>query len=763
MINKKSFPTILWLLLFVIGISLSFKSFREPDVWWMFRVGEWMATNGQVPTQDVFSFTHAGVDWISVKWIFELLAYWIAEYIGPEFIVILQALVAVLLLIFLRKTFTSIAGILGTPKTPSISTGLLLIGSVFLFAVEYRMNSRPEMTSHILTLVYFSLLMNYRHQPGTYIYWLIPLQIFWVNAHEAFGIGMVILLTFLGSELLEWLLNRKSSKPNLQLLATLSISVLATAINPRGFYMLIHPYVIFTQVGSNHYTSELNSAFYKPDYYFGFKDPWIMIALFVLLLLGLVWVGLKHKNLKEVVVSQLGIGYTASLLLFFYLGLTGHRNIPFFVIVSAPLLGVLLQKAIDQMEVNKRIFLLYGTGIIVVAFYVSVATGMHYKWFNSSDRYGIRVYAEKNPAGAAQFVKDNNLSGACFSDYLTSAYFLWELGPDFKSFIDLRDLDVFPMEFFHEFAAITYYPSRFDQVDEQYNFNHILLYTPEFKPLHQHLYNSNQWVLVFADPIATVYVKNNKRNQSIIDQYKIDSTTKGVFHKPYQPQPAGISTVLSYVFNPLYNEDKADAYDLNALAVNFYSNLGDMNKAIAYAVEITKSEQPANGYALMGNLYMKQAEAISDPAFQQQLINQALKAYKTGYQIDKSNFGCLLGQGWVATNRNNYSNALKWLNKSIASEGAQVEAYQLKAKCHNALISIQKNKANEHIASWFETMEAAHKLAPNNQNIILQLLTGFCQQNNCKKIKFYEAAFNKEPWMQKEDLSFIESCIAKCY
>ena len=98
---QKNLPLILVALVaFVLGL----KQIHEPDLWWMFRTGEWMVANGEIPTQDVFSYTHKGTDWISVKWLFELIAYGFAYFTGPESLSLLQAFVNVFLVVLIIKT-----------------------------------------------------------------------------------------------------------------------------------------------------------------------------------------------------------------------------------------------------------------------------------------------------------------------------------------------------------------------------------------------------------------------------------------------------------------------------------------------------------------------------------------------------------------------------------------------------------------------------------------------------------------------------------
>lgn len=760
--KKRVLSNVLWACCFLIAIVLSFKSLREPDLWWMFRVGEWMTENGKVPTTDMLSFTHEGVDWISVKWIFELLAYGVASSIGPEFIVILQTIVNVLLLLFLRKVYLNLKELFQFSPSSYLESGFFLSILLFLFGLDFRMISRPEMTSHLLTLVYISLFLQYRNKNGKSIFWLIPIQIFWTNAHEAYGTGMVILGIFIAGELIEWWFNRNERKPDQKLLLASIGAILATAINPRGFYMLIHPYVIFTQVKNNQYTSELHSAFSDPIYYFGFKDPWIMITVYLIATIGLVLMGKNLKGIKRIVFSQIGVGYTLALIAFFYLGLTGHRNVPFPIVVATPLVGITFYLLYQKLNTSKQLISFYLSIVLGVVFYIGVVSGTHYQLFNSFDRYGIRTYAEKNPAGAAQFIQENNISGSCFSDYLTSAYFLWELRPDFKSFIDLRDLDVYSMDFFNEFAAITYYPQKFEQTDQEYDFNHVILYRPQFAPLHQHLYQSENWELVYADPIAVVYLKNTDQNAKLIEKYGIKQHPKGIFSKPYQPAPATISTGLSTLFNPLYDTTQTDDYHLEQIANEYYQMVGDFDKALQYAFQLSQSENQVDGYALLGNTYMKYAEVYPDRETKSKLIQSALSSFRAGHKIDKKDYACLLGQGWVAANSNQYLKAIKWLEKAEKIRNDDPTLYQLKAQCSNSLISIQKQKAQQHITNWFAYMEKAHQLTPKDQHIIVQLLVGHCQRNECEQILHYADKFNQEPWMKKGDIDFIKDCIAKC-
>lgn len=163
---------------YLIAIAFSIKATREPDIWWQIRTGEWIMDNGQVPQTDMFSNSVAGAEWINIKWGFEVLAAWISKLYGPECVFILQMLVSIGIVYFLKKLF-------GLFDLKNVFANVLALFIVFAF-IEYRIIGRPEMTTHLLFVVYLFMLFNHFKNPTSKLVWaLIPVQIFWTNMHEA--------------------------------------------------------------------------------------------------------------------------------------------------------------------------------------------------------------------------------------------------------------------------------------------------------------------------------------------------------------------------------------------------------------------------------------------------------------------------------------------------------------------------------------------------------------------------------------------------
>jgi len=488
---------IAWALCLLVAAALSIKSLQEPDLWWMLRTGEWIVENGRVVDRDVFSFTFSGVPWINVKWLFEVVAYGMQRLGGPEFTLLLQTAVNLSALLFIFKIARDVETGLGQ-RTQFPSAGLIVVSYLVLFLWEYRINGRPEMISHLFTLIMIHLYLKNRIETSLGIYWLIPLMVAWTNLHEAYGTGIVIIVVMCAASVAEWFcLNRFGPGPPVKiskhLLLASTAAVAAISINPRGPGMILHPFEIFSQVGENKFTTELSS--FETPYYWQQKEPYFAVGIFVVCLIAIFLFTYIPKDGSKArpgllirMMEPIGIGYIALLPLFAYLGLTAHRNIVFFILISAPLLIASLDAAGDWLLTKRPRAStglqasVYGSLCVIgIAFYLSVVTNAFYTRLDSNQSYGLRVAEEQTPVGAAMFMQANGIDGTGFTDYLVSSYLMWELRPKYKTFIDLRDLDVFSADFFRAFAAISAHPDQlFPKLEVQYPFEHAVVFQPKF-------------------------------------------------------------------------------------------------------------------------------------------------------------------------------------------------------------------------------------------------------------------------------------------
>ena len=147
----KALHKISWYLLLAIAFIICLKSVREPDLWWMYKTGDWMLANMQVTYKDPFSYTMEGTNWINVKWLFEVLISFFKNIGGPEMVFVLQGLVAFDIMLLLGKTSSRLSGKQQLEKGASYWAALVFTGMLALLAMDFRFIGRPEMVSHLFT------------------------------------------------------------------------------------------------------------------------------------------------------------------------------------------------------------------------------------------------------------------------------------------------------------------------------------------------------------------------------------------------------------------------------------------------------------------------------------------------------------------------------------------------------------------------------------------------------------------------------------
>lgn len=517
------------IVLFVYGI----RSLSEPDIWWQMRTGEWIWSHHKVPTIDFISFTFEGEPWMNIKWLSEVLFYLVGNYIDPTAINVLCGFVFVLIafVLYLRTK--------ATYKSYSFLYAFLFFG----FIVSIRMNGRPEMFSYLFSALYLFLFQKSTKN----IHWLwgiILMQLLWCNMHEAFGVGLVMVVVFSIINLLD-----KEIQNKWMYILFMAACIAVTLINPRGLELLTYVYKIYGQLEENKFTSEMVG--WNEDLYWNI----FTILNSIVFCISTLYIYFQWKNHKDNFKNSVPYYEVIIYIMFFYLSLKSNRNIVFFQIIAFPyLIGGL--EIVAPNWVKKHLIAGIGTTLIV---YVFIVSGAYYGVTNKNNQYGLSVHPEKTPIGAYAFVHDSIKGKKVFTDFLSVNYGLWSLRPEFKSYIDLRDLDVFTPAFFKNCYRLYEQPdvllksgmTLWDFADSIDQFAYVVLLNNEgFVPLHNYLLRrESKYQLVYADPLASVYQKN--KGNSIIK--------KDWFH-PYTFYDHKLAWI-NFIFNPFWINPKDRIYD----------------------------------------------------------------------------------------------------------------------------------------------------------------------------------------------------------
>ncbi|HKR04234.1 MAG TPA: hypothetical protein VJY62_06310 [Bacteroidia bacterium] len=769
--TTKTLARIAWIICLATGVVISIKQIREPDIWWMLETGEWICKNHQVPMVDMFSYTFEGTPWINVKWGFEVLLYGISLIGGPEFTPVLQCIVTVLILVILLNTFLFIKNYIFKIPVTYPTYGIIIVSFLFLFINEFRLNGRPEMISHLMTALYLNILIKARFKRPKFVFWIIPLQVIWTNFHEAYGTGMIIMLISACAIWIENYFSKKYKtetgisddvKKNFSVAAFLAL--IAPALHPRGFKMIYHPVEIFKQVGENKFTTELVS-FTDHDYWH--YQSYFNVGIF---LICLVYFFSNYKKPKKNSGRSLfqsflvfGLSYFILFILFFYLSLTAFRNIPFFIIISTPVMAVALEKffsGIKKISLSPKI--IYVSLLVFGMFsYASVTTNHYYKTFNMRDSFGMKIDADKNPVGAAKFLSDHHLTGTGFCDYLTSSYLLWKLYPGFKTFIDLRDLDIFPESFFKSYLLTTSVPQYFDSSDAKVHFEYAVVYRLQSLALHQHLIASNNWDLVYFDAVAALYLKKNEKNKMLIEQFGFHQNNKDVFVVPEKQVASAAANIFCKLFWFPYDPDTHNNnVDYDLIASEYYQAIRQFDFALSHAQKASSNHiDDSQGFVMLGNIYFNKAVAGSSDSIKTADLNLSQDYFNNALQLNKNSSAGYYGMGVINVMTNNIGAAITYLKKCVAIDPVMKDAYLKLAECETILSKQYPEGAKKNLEQWIAYMEKAIDLDKENIEMNYRLGMGYCTNGEKSIAKKYLQKAIESNQLDQESVKAAENCL----
>ncbi len=644
---------------YICAFVLGMKQLREPDIWWQLLTGRWMLENGEVTKTDMFSYTMEGAKWVNVKWLYEVLIAFMEKGLGPHAVMLLQSLVNVAIVYLLLRVLTSITKHLGEQVSTLFSTVAVLL---FLAISEFRMAGRPEMISHLMAVVYMFILWQSKDFSWKRILWLIPLQCLWANMHEGYPVGMVIIGVYIGGAAIAHLLDK--SKDYLQSAIRIGIVWLgmgvAVLINPNFTELWQHAAEIFRQLSANKYTTELFTAM-QPEYWT--IQGKVHVALLVLVCLFWIVRLVQNRKTKDgLVLNPLLIGYLFSILVMGYLSLTAYRNIPFAQIVLFPSLPIMFVWLVKTMKLQdktaytaaaKRTVLI--SSVLAFAFYVSVVSNEYYTFTKSANKYGIHLNTLSNPTSASDFIKRHNLKGPAFSDYFVSSYLLWDLYPQFKSYIDLRDLDIFPADFFADYFKLYNQPQKFYELDSVHKFNYIVLSTSQMTSLQELLYWQEGFNVVHVDPVAVILLRDIEENMPI----NRGPAAQQLFTWPQEHIDPGWAQALTTLFNPKISYEEEDRKNEPIHAGKFYNLVQNYRITVKLMRSAVLSDfwDDPDALTILGQSYLGDAE-FSDQAEQKRLKQDTARMYfERSVELDKENSSTYLGLASLALTNGDFAGA----------------------------------------------------------------------------------------------------------
>ena len=524
---------------FLLPVILLFAGLRgvrtllgDGDTGWHVRIGEWILAHGQVPRQDMFSYTKPGQPFFAWEWLWDVGAAWLHQRWGLAGVVTVSLLVIGLSIVLLyRLVFRRC----GNPLVSIMLTGLAAA------AASVHWLARPHLLTMLLMMVFLTLLERVREGHTGWLWTLPVLMILWTNLHGGFPIGIIIVGSYGAGELLRAVITRDSAERRAGLraagpfLAAAAGCALATLVNPYGYQLHVHLWEYLRDPFQLKYIQEFRSA--------DFHSPPAMF-LEVMLILGLgaaIWYG-RRKQFAEVLLIA-GFGH---------LSLVMVRNMPIYTLAAAPIVAVPLVawlKALGEgpvagwiralagnfLEIGEdlvpleRSWRLHVVPTVVMLLLVvgmeSPMAGIKFKAEYDPNDYPEKALAALNPAWINPAVASSpvafhtgayspvNMAAAAtplfepnqriFTHDEWGDYLIYKLSPrGFKVFVDGRS-DFYGGKFGQDYIDVLEVKYNWQQTLDRYGVDTILM--PCDAALTGALKESRRWRVAYDDGMAIVF------------------------------------------------------------------------------------------------------------------------------------------------------------------------------------------------------------------------------------------------------------------
>jgi len=343
----------LWLILppVMAFVFLVNRQIHPADFWWHVRTGQIIATTGQIPTTDLFTFTRAGETWINQAWLMQLLLYLELQVGGLPFVLFAHALVITAGYLLVELACLRVANL--APPTPQSwgergakwgaqrAAALATIAAMAIGIVHWHV--RPQSASFLgFGAVVYILSRSKRPfvlgRTAVRPYWALPFVFaLWVNLHGGFvfGLGLVVIYAAMHIAMRQGR-RRASLRDHAPLLAAVALSGAALALNPGGPVQAVR--YVFSFLASS--TTIQKNLEFQP---LSIREADGLI-FFVVLLITLV---LLWRRPQAAAADQIAI-----LVVFGLASLYARRIVPWYGMALAPTLALALAQldARDQVR-----------------------------------------------------------------------------------------------------------------------------------------------------------------------------------------------------------------------------------------------------------------------------------------------------------------------------------------------------------------------------------------------------------------------------
>lgn len=437
------------------------------------------------PRHDEFTWTFAGRTWFNQNWLAHVAIFWLYDRLCPTALVGLKLLA----LATIGSSLALTAWLLCRQATLALAlTAAGLVAGLVLWEL------RPAMVTRVLVCVLPLVLVLATLHHRLWGLLTLPLLVFWGNAHGGFVLGYAMVGLWLVGELVERRRHRTwhtmtRDAALITALATLASIPLIAATSPFGWQNFTHPLVVLRSPvfqgvfewhspvsphippGASRYLPTIRAVFFVTAGTYGLLIVGGLVSrLLVRRALAGVAVALSDAELsgrnRGITLSELALAALAT-----YLAARHIRFTLLFYTLPVPLLCKFLTMRVREWGVllarNQRVHVrlvgsllalsLNSLTLVILAALGYPAVRAGYRSTPGHDwREGVfltQIAAWSQPVRAANFARDNQLSGRLFTRWEWGGYVIFNW-PAAKVFIDGRAQALFDEQMYRQYMRL---------------------------------------------------------------------------------------------------------------------------------------------------------------------------------------------------------------------------------------------------------------------------------------------------------------------
>lgn len=471
--------------------------------------GQLFIENGLIPKINLYSYAYPDYPFINHHWGTGVVFYAIERlggFAGLSVAFIAVSMVTFWIFINLATKYSSFA--IAAP-----------IAVIVLPILITRHEARPELFSYLFSGLFLQLLWGYKYgRLGFRWLFILPiLEIFWVNLHIYFFIGVVLIAVYLLESVVSFLTKKK---PQVRgeiagLTVVLLLTILAACLNPAGISGVIYPFFILNEYGVPVIENYSVGAILRAGYNF------LPLIYFVIIfsLISLSWVYAVIKNR-----SSLSLGNFLLSAFFFAMAWSAIRNFAFFAYFALPLAAVNLKNLLGEEDKTSLSPSILKVSVALIGI-VFVLIMINPAYFVSSNRGRVGIGLEEANGAAAEFLRKEKIQGPIFNNFDVAGYLVYYLFPGLRVFVDNRP-EAYPVRFFTDI----YFPMQSDEAkwadtSHDYGFNVIVFNYRERSARGEQFIVRRvldpMWAPVYLDKNIIILAKRDGPNQPVIAKYEL--------------------------------------------------------------------------------------------------------------------------------------------------------------------------------------------------------------------------------------------------